>query len=436
MKKDDIKQPVRLREKSLKNGVKSLYLDIYQDGQRRYQYLKLYINPGTDPLTKMKNKAAMDAARVIQARKLVDLQSNMADIMTASSRRIKFVDYYREYYESKYDISNSSRKRANHALDRWIEFAGKDVLLCKVTSEMLSGFVKHLKSSVCMHKCRKVSISAGEGREKSFILTSDAEKLIRKMACVQKKTVEQIAKETGISESTIKHAYKRIIAGQEDRRLAETTVHIYFITVAAVLHKAYRKRLIPSDPADMLDRAERPGGRSAERTYLTFEEVTKMIDTACCYPVVKNMFLFSCFTGLRYSDVKALTWGKIDDSMIGTTMQKTKEPVYVPISNNARRWLPDRGDAQGSDFVFSGMPTAPAVNKCIDKWTKEAGIDKHVTFHCARHTFATLSLEYGADLYTISKLLGHRNISTTQVYAKIIDEKKVEAVNLIPDLKE
>lgn len=70
MKKDDIKQPVRLREKSLKNGVKSLYLDIYQDGQRRYQYLKLYINPGTDPLTKMKNKAAMDAARVIQARNL------------------------------------------------------------------------------------------------------------------------------------------------------------------------------------------------------------------------------------------------------------------------------------------------------------------------------------------------------------------------------
>lgn len=434
MKKDDIKQPVRLREKSLKNGVKSLYLDIYQDGQRRYQYLKLYINPGTDPLTKMKNKAAMDAARVIQARKLVELQSSMADIMTAGKRKIKFVDYYREYYESKSFLSNNSRVRSNHVLNIWIEFAGKDVLLSKVSSEMLNEFIKYLKSTHIINKCLKVSIPSSEGREKSIILTSDVEKLVREMAFVQKKTTEQIAKETGIRKVTIKRAYQRILAGQEDKHLAETTVKIYFITLTAVLHKAFRKGLIPSDPAAMLDRGERPSGHSVERTYLTLEEVTKMIDTPCGYPVVKNMFLFSCFTGLRYSDVKALTWEKINGNMLGTTMQKTKSPVYVPMSNNAKRWLPDRGDSQGKDFVFSDMPSTPTICKCLDKWTKDAGIDKHITFHCARHTFATLSLEYGADLYTISKLLGHQNIATTQIYAKVIDKKKEEAVNLIPDL--
>lgn len=433
MKKDDIKQPVRLREKSLKNGVKSLYLDIYQDGQRRYQYLKLYINPGTDPLTKMKNKAAMDAARVIQARKLVELQSSMADIMTAGRRKIKFVDYYREYYESKLDASKSSRLRSNLVLNRWIEFAGKDVLLCKVTPEMLSDFIKYLKSAHNLNKYKKVLVSPGENGEKRFILTSDAEKLVREKAFVQKKTAEQIAKETGINKITIERTYRRILAGRE-RHLSEITIKIYFIIISAVLHKAFRKGLIPSDPVAKLDREERPKGRSIERTYLTLEEVSKMINTECGFPVVKNMFLFSCFTGLRYSDVKALTWEKIDGNMLGTTMQKTKELVYVPMSNNAKRWLPDRGDSQGKDFVFSGMPTMTTICKCVVKWAKDAGIDKHVTFHMSRHTFATLSLEYGADLYTISKLLGHQNITTTQIYAKVIDKKKEEAVNLIPDL--
>lgn len=137
----------------------------------------------------------------------------------------------------------------------------------------------------------------------------------------------------------------------------------------------------------------------------------------------------------EFKDGWEFPWGKIDDSMIGTTMQKTKQPIYIPISNNARRWLPERGSARAVDYVFIGYPNKNTICRCIDKWAKAAGIDKHVTFHIARHTFATLSLEYGADLYTISMLLGHQRVTTTQIYAKIIDEKKVEAVNLIPDLK-
>ena len=70
----------------------------------------------------------------------------------------------------------------------------------------------------------------------------------------------------------------------------------------------------------------------------------------------------------------------------------------------------------------------------IRKWMQNADIKKHISFHCSRHTFATMMLTLGVDIYTTSKLLGHSNVSTTQIYSKIVDEKKVEAVNKVDNL--
>ena len=432
----NIKEPVRLREKPLKDGVKSLYLDIYQDGQRHYEYLKLYINPGTDPITRKKNKAAMDAARVIQAKRLVEIQSGVANIMTADKRKIRFVDYYNEYYNTRPNISDKYKASASYALYRWINFAGEDVLLSKITPEMLIEFGKYLGSVHNMYRSRKVKIFPGEGREGGYIPTKEAEDLIWELSCHQKKSYNTISRETGIEIGTIGYIHRRLVSGGKELPLTDATIHAYFKFVTAVLNKASSKGLIAVNPVAALEMRERPQGHSPERTFLSLEEVSRLIDTPCpAYPILKNMFLFACFTGLRSSDVKALTWKKVDDNMIGTTMQKTQKAVYIPISNNARRWLPERGSAGPEDKVFTGYPTINTVCRTIDKWAKDAGIDKHVTFHIARHTFATLSLEYGADLYTVSKLLGHQRVTTTQIYAKIVDKKKVEAVNLIPDLK-
>ena len=432
----NIKEPVRLREKPLKDGVKSLYLDIYQDGQRHYEYLKLYINPGTDPITRKKNKAAMDAARVIQAKRLVEIQSGVANIMTADKRKIRFVDYYNEYYNTRPNISDKYKESASYALYRWINFAGEDVLLSKITPEMLIEFGKYLGSVHNMYRSRKVKIFPGEGREGGYIPTKEAEDLIWELSCHQKKSYNTISRETGIEIGTIGYIHRRLVSGGKEQPLTDATIHAYFKFVTAVLNKASSKGLIAVNPVAALEMRERPQGRSPERTFLSLEEVSRLIDTPCpAYPILKNMFLFACFTGLRSSDVKALTWKKVDDNMIGTTMQKTQKAVYIPISNNARRWLPERGSAGPEDKVFTGYPTINTVCRTIDKWAKDAGIDKHVTFHIARHTFATLSLEYGADLYTVSKLLGHQRVTTTQIYAKIVDKKKEEAVNLIPDLK-
>ena len=115
-------------------------------------------------------------------------------------------------------------------------------------------------------------------------------------------------------------------------------------------------------------------------------------------------------------------------------MKKTKDPIYIPLSEQALKWLPKRPKgAKDEDKIF-GLPTISRVCLIIDAWTKAAGIKKHVTFHVARHSFATMMLTLDVDLYTTSKLLGHKDVSTTQIYAKIIDQKKTDAVNRVNDI--
>lgn len=112
-------------------------------------------------------------------------------------------------------------------------------------------------------------------------------------------------------------------------------------------------------------------------------------------------------------------------------MQKTTTPIYQPLSESAMSWLPERGDASSGDAVFGTLPALARINLMLKVWAKDAGVTKHISFHTSRHSFATMMLTLGADLYTTSKLLGHSNVKTTQIYAKIVDSKKVEAVNLL-----
>lgn len=116
---------------------------------------------------------------------------------------------------------------------------------------------------------------------------------------------------------------------------------------------------------------------------------------------------------------------------MSTVMQKTTTPIYLPLSRHAVRWLPERNGAEDGLHVFAGLPAEPNINKVLAKWMATAGINKKITYHTSRHTFATMMLTLGADLYTTSKLLGHANVKTTQIYAKIVDSKKTEAVNLV-----
>lgn len=145
--------------------------------------------------------------------------------------------------------------------------------------------------------------------------------------------------------------------------------------------------------------------------YDSIEELKLLINTECKYEIMKQAFLFSCLCGLRISDLRKLKWNDLQKSgdriRIEIKMQKTKEPLYLPISDEALKWLPLRGEAIDSDLIFP-LTHEGTINKTLQQWAKAAGVTKHISFHTSRHTHATMMLTLGADLYTVSKLLGHK----------------------------
>ena len=188
------------------------------------------------------------------------------------------------------------------------------------------------------------------------------------------------------------------------------------------------------NPFFEMEKADKFHKVDSDREYLTVEELKQMADVYTGSPQTKQTFMFCCFTGLRHSDMAALTWGNIEKTDLGDvvhvpSMQKTKHPVIVPLGIKAKEWMPERGDAKPSDLVFPNAPSLSTANRALKHMAKRAGINKVIFFHCSRHTFATMTLTAGSDLLTTSKLLGHKNVQTTTIYADVVMESKVGAVN-------
>ncbi|MDE7005870.1 MAG: site-specific integrase, partial [Alistipes sp.] len=207
----------------------------------------------------------------------------------------------------------------------------------------------------------------------------------------------------------------------------------YFLKLKAALNQAVEDGIIPHSPAMSVQPAH---VEDVHREYLTCDELQRLAKTECPYPVLKDAFLFSCLTGMRWSDINKLTWAEVQEFDGGTRVvfrqKKTKGLEYLDITGQAVRYMGQRGKPDGR--VFAGLKYSAWHNLALREWCLKAGITKHITFHCGRHTFAVLQLSLGTEIYTVSKLLGHRELKTTQVYAQIMDAKKREAVNRIPEL--
>lgn len=218
-----------------------------------------------------------------------------------------------------------------------------------------------------------------------------------------------------------------------------TTAKTYADLLNSILNFAYKDGLIQYNPISKIDKSEKIKAETPERDFLTIEELKRFIEVETRSKLdTKNAFLFSCFTGLRWSDVKKLVWSDIIIDENGTVRikgktKKTKTLFYNSIPAEAVKCLPERKNKAETDAVFNITSNAIA-NYSVKMLAKKAGINKNVSFHTARHTFATMLLTQGADLYTVSKLLGHSNLATTEIYAKIIDKKKDEAMNLLNDI--
>ncbi|MVM35412.1 tyrosine-type recombinase/integrase [Spirosoma sp. HMF4905] len=219
---------------------------------------------------------------------------------------------------------------------------------------------------------------------------------------------------------------------RNDELLAVNSTVSYFNKFKAALKQAYKDGIISTD-LDAKIEGIKP--EETRREYLTLAELQLLVETDLhILPVLKQAALFSALTGLRYSDIEALTWKQIRyDADNGYTInfrqEKTDGVEYMPISNQAVSLLGERlGDSQP---VLPGLMYSAHWNKILKQWVKAAGITKNVTFHSFRHTYATLQLSLGTDIYTVSKMLGHRELKTTQIYAKIIDQSKRDAADKI-----
>ena len=164
-------------------------------------------------------------------------------------------------------------------------------------------------------------------------------------------------------------------------------------------------------------------------------KVQMLVDTPCKADVLKRAFLFSILTGLRHSDIQTLKWKQIQQTSKGTwqaviVQQKTKRPDYKPVIQQALQLCGERPNDEES-LVFEGLTDASWISRPLKVWIEASGIKKHITFHCGRHSFASLLLENGVDIYTIKDLMGHTNVRTTQIYTHIVNEQKEKAANTL-----
>jgi integrase len=210
--------------------------------------------------------------------------------------------------------------------------------------------------------------------------------------------------------------------------ISQNTASLYFSKFKAVLRQAYKEGYLPTYLNDKLGSIKT---NETRRNYLSMDELNKLVKAPCTNPILKRAALFSALTGLRFSDIEKLTWHEVEvidgNYLLNFTQRKTGFVEALPISQQAANFL----GIQSEYKPFEGLRYDTYQNRLLLRWITAAGITKKITFHCFRHTFATLQLSNGTDIYTVSKLLGHRDLKTTQVYAHVLSQAKREAVNRI-----
>ncbi|MDB4104810.1 site-specific integrase [Salibacteraceae bacterium] len=377
---------VSLRQKKISKGRKSLYLDFYppithpETGEpTRREFLGLYIfeKPKT-PIDKQHNSETLQIGDSIRQKRENFL--NKPEIYSQYEKeqlRLQevggqcFVEYFRK-------LANK-RKASNH--DNWVS--------------ALNYLTSHTNGSL---------------------------------------------KFSDLNEKFLEDFKEHLLATKSNRSskttLAQNSAVSYFNKIKAALKQAYKDGLLQ---VDLNSRVSPIKTAETRREYLTIEELNRLAKTPCNNSLMKRAALFSALTGLRFSDIQKMTWSEIEfikgqGYFLNFSQKKTKGIEVLPISDQAYGFTEGTENPEKmpqNDTVFKGLKYSAYHNKHLFQWIGAAGITKDITFHCFRHTFATLQLFGGTDIYTVSKMLGHKDLKTTQVYAKIVDSSKRKAVDKI-----
>lgn len=367
-----LKEPVRLRVKKLTNGVQSLYLDSYHDGKRSYEFLKLYLLPGKSETIKAQNEATLTAAKTIKIKRILEYTNNRAGLRNTAIRSKITLRQWMETFRLRQEKNGVKDQKNIHKTICALTKYNIDIQMRDIDRKYCIGLINFLRNDFISYK---------------------------------------------------------------GTHIQGYTILNYLGCLRNALNMAVREDVIPSNPLYMLSPQERVKAPETQRSYLTIEEVQRLEVTPCKHELEKRAFLFSCYCGLRISDVRKLKWSDLiyegDQCHLNIVMQKTRTPLYLPLSKKALRWIPDQIIEKPDAPLFPKLQEWVDAKHILKPWMNAAGITKPITFHSSRHTYATMLLTLGVDIYTVSKLLGHRRIETTQIYAKIVNKKRDEAAELI-----
>ena len=219
---------------------------------------------------------------------------------------------------------------------------------------------------------------------------------------------------------------------RKKKKLSQNTIYNLFQVLGFALKQAQRDAIILRNPIQELSSNEKPKLRTDTRGFLTVDEVRRLMRTPYKDEQIKCAFLFSVFTGLRWSDIKRLTWQDLQEDDNGKyfhiRMKKTAKPISVYLSSIGAQYLPERMADGGNGLIFT-LPNNTRVNTHVRRWCKEAGITKPMCFHVARHTFGTMMLNNDVPLEVVSKMMGHTKLSTTEIYAKLLNRTIASAAH-------
>ena len=374
---------VYLEKRSVRaDGTRAIRL-VYDNSdtrQRKRQYESLNLFVYDKPKTaqqRQHNKEHEKLAELIMSKRLVESQSQKHGFEDLTKRTASFMDYF----QMLSDIKQETTSVSNHST--WVSTQnhlraytkGRDITFENITKEWLEGFKTYLGKSA--------------------------------------KT-------------------------KSDTHLSRNTQSSYFNKVRAALNQAQQDGIINHNPVHQVRSIK---AQSTKRTYLTLEEVNALTQTECRYSVLKQAFLFSCATGMRWSDIQKLTWQEVEQfnnhKRIVFHQKKlqhgnAKSLQYLDLSPSAEKLLDE--PREPTERVFKALRYSSYVNVELLRWALAAGINKRVTFHAGRHTFAVIQLSRGVDIYSVSRLLGHSELRTTEIYADIIEERRMDAMLSFPDI--
>ena len=359
------KNPFKLRRRKLKDGRDSLYIDHYHEGKHHYEFLKLYLLPPSSEMNRRENNRVIRKAEELVRNKRIALIEKKR---TDDSRKIKYLNEFIDLMVQEY--KKEGKARYKHL-------------------ETLNGNLRKFKDKIPLKELNENLCISYYNWLKNECYTSS------------------------------------------QNHLTDMTIHVYFQKLGLILRKAYKNGLLATNVWQNMDKSYKTREPVIEKRFLSLRELEILESTPYnIYNDIRRAFLFSCYSGLRISDIRELKGDDIkkEDSchFVSRVMIKTGKEIKIPLNKRAMSYL--RYKTGFSDFMFKKLPCPTQLQYHLNKWGEKAGIKGRLNFHMARHTFATLLLTAGADIYTTSSLLGHSDIRMTQRYAKVIDKKKEEAI--------